>query len=62
MGVPPALRFALVPLGPPLLQYSATTGATLRWDEATRSVVLDVDAHVRAGDPVTAWCGPQPNR
>lgn len=62
MGVPPALRFALVPLGPPLLQYSATSKAVLRWDDAARAVVLDVDAPVRAGDPVLAWCGPQPNR
>ena len=62
MGVEPSLRFALVPLGPPLLQYSATSKATLRWDADARAVVLDVDAPVRAGDPVTAWCGPQPNR
>lgn len=62
MGVEPSLRFALVPLGPPLLQYSATSKAILRWDGDARAVVLDVDAPVRVGDPVTAWCGPQPNR
>lgn len=60
-GVPLSRRFALVPLGPPLLTYSSTARAMLRWDAATGHVVLEADRAYAAGEPVLAWCGPQPN-
>lgn len=60
-GVPLAKRFALVPLGPPLLQYSSTCKAMLSYNEATKSVQLTLDRAVPAGAPLAAWCGPQPN-
>lgn len=60
-GVPIAKRFALVPLGPPLLAYSSTSKSMLVYDEEQRAVVLRTAGPVEAGQPVTAWCGPQPN-
>lgn len=60
-GVPPARRFALVPLGPPLLSYSPACRAMLAYDPATESVQLKVDRAYQPGQPVLAWCGPQPN-
>lgn len=61
-GVPLARRFALVPLGPPLLTYSSTArGAMLRFDPVTEEVVLTADRDYAPGEPVLAWCGPQPN-
>ena len=61
-GVPTSRRFALVPMGPPLLSYSSDCRALLRWEpssdpssESKGSVVLDVDRDVRKGDPVVAW-------
>ncbi|PRW57651.1 3-oxoacyl-[acyl-carrier] synthase chloroplastic isoform A [Chlorella sorokiniana] len=61
LGVPLGRRFALVPLGPPLLTYSSTSKAMLKYDPATRQVQLAVDRPYQAGEPVLAWCGPQPN-
>lgn len=60
-GVALSRRFALVPLGPPLLGYSSTAKAMLRYDTATNEVVLEADRDYSPGDPVLAWCGPQPN-
>jgi len=65
-GVPSSKRFALVPLGPPLLQYSSTSRAALAWTDTGVAggpgVVWTADAPVAAGAPIAAWCGPQPNR
>ncbi|EFJ43572.1 hypothetical protein VOLCADRAFT_76643 [Volvox carteri f. nagariensis] len=60
-GVPIAKRFALVPLGPPLMAYSSTSKNMMTYDEDSRSVRLVVSGPVEAGRPVAAWCGPQPN-
>ncbi|PSC74659.1 3-oxoacyl-[acyl-carrier] synthase chloroplastic isoform B [Micractinium conductrix] len=60
-GVPLGKRFALVPLGPPLLSYSSTSKAMLKYDPTTYSVKLEVDRAFAAGEPLAAWCGPQPN-
>lgn len=60
-GVSLSQRFALVPLGPPLLTYSPTAKALLKYDAASKQVVLAVDRAYSAGDPIVAWCGPQPN-
>lgn len=60
-GVPLSQRFALVPLGPPLLTYSSTASAMLRYDPTSREVQLAADRAYRPGEPVLAWCGPQPN-
>ncbi|KAL6749765.1 hypothetical protein V8C86DRAFT_2833769 [Haematococcus lacustris] len=60
-GVPPSRRFALVPLGPPLLSYSSTSKALFTYNEASKCVELRVDQSYSPGDPVSAWCGPQPN-
>ena len=62
-GVPTSMRFALVPMGPPLLSYSSDCRALVRWEPSSGSsesgskgsVVLDVDRDVRKGDPVVAW-------
>lgn len=62
-GVPTSMRFALVPMGPPLLSYSSDCRALVRWEPSSDSksggskgsVVLDVDRDVRKGDPVVAW-------
>ncbi|KAI7838734.1 hypothetical protein COHA_007530 [Chlorella ohadii] len=61
LGVPLGRRFALVPLGPPLLTYSSTSKAMLKYDPETRQVQLAVDRAYQPGEPVLAWCGPQPN-
>lgn len=60
-GVAPSRRFALVPMGPPLLSYSSTCKAMLSHNDATKRVELVVDRAYEIGDPVYAWCGPQPN-
>eukprot|EP00879_Flechtneria_rotunda_P026362 GHRR01028105.1.p1 GENE.GHRR01028105.1~~GHRR01028105.1.p1 ORF type:complete len:274 (+),score=85.18 GHRR01028105.1:1140-1961(+) len=60
-GVPPARRFALVPMGPPLLPYSSTCKAVFKYNPAAKAVELVVDRDYQTGDPVYAWCGPQPN-
>ncbi|KAK9834599.1 hypothetical protein WJX74_005523 [Apatococcus lobatus] len=60
-GVQKARRFALVPLGPPLLSYSSTSKAMLTWNEEEREVQLKADRTYKRGEPVYAWCGPQPN-
>lgn len=60
-GVPLSQRFALVPLGPPLLAYSPTAKATLRYDSEEEVVMLTSDRSYSKGDQILAWCGPQPN-
>ncbi|XP_009626255.1 uncharacterized protein [Nicotiana tomentosiformis] len=54
-----ARRFALVPLGPPLLSYCSNCRAMLAAVDG--AVQLVVDRSYRAGDPIVVWCGPQPN-
>ncbi|KAK4360802.1 hypothetical protein RND71_019754 [Anisodus tanguticus] len=54
-----ARRFALVPLGPPLLSYCSNCKAML--GAVNGAVQLVVDRSYRAGDPIVVWCGPQPN-
>ncbi|XP_057445661.1 fructose-bisphosphate aldolase-lysine N-methyltransferase, chloroplastic [Lotus japonicus] len=54
-----ARRFALVPLGPPLLTYRSNCKAMLTAVEG--AVELVVDRPYKAGDPIVVWCGPQPN-
>lgn len=54
-------RFAMVPLGPPVLSYSSTSKAMLKYHADSREVRLTVDRDYKAGEPVYAWCGPQPN-
>ncbi|RID73390.1 hypothetical protein BRARA_B00543 [Brassica rapa] len=54
-----ARRFALVPLGPPLLAYCSNCKAMLTAVDG--AVELVVDRAYKAGDPIVAWCGPQPN-
>ncbi|CAN6969216.1 unnamed protein product [Brassica oleracea var. botrytis] len=54
-----ARRFALVPLGPPLLAYCSNCKALLTAVDG--AVELVVDRAYKAGDPIVAWCGPQPN-
>eukprot|EP01024_Parvocaulis_polyphysoides_P026998 TRINITY_DN24549_c0_g2_i4.p1 TRINITY_DN24549_c0_g2~~TRINITY_DN24549_c0_g2_i4.p1 ORF type:complete len:472 (-),score=56.62 TRINITY_DN24549_c0_g2_i4:330-1745(-) len=58
-NVPPAKRFALLPLGPPMLTYSSTSRGMIAYDND--QVVLRVDKEYEEGQPVVAWCGPQPN-
>jgi len=60
-GVPLSQRFAMVPLGPPLLAYSPTAKALLKYDVERKEVSLTSDRDYKAGDPILAWCGPQPN-
>ncbi|KAI8466475.1 MAG: hypothetical protein J3K34DRAFT_433512 [Monoraphidium minutum] len=60
-GVAQARRFALVPLGPPLLSYSSTCKAMLSHNDAAKRVELVVDRNYEIGEPIYAWCGPQPN-
>ncbi|MEW5305765.1 MAG: hypothetical protein WDW36_008284 [Sanguina aurantia] len=60
-GVAPARRFSLVPLGPPLLSYSTTCKAMLQYNPEAKAVQLVVDRDVKEGEPLVAWCGPQPN-
>ncbi|CAL1358337.1 unnamed protein product [Linum trigynum] len=54
-----ARRFALVPLGPPLLSYRSSCKAMLSAVEG--AVELVVDRPYKAGEPIAVWCGPQPN-
>lgn len=54
-----ARRFALVPLGPPLLAYSSKCKAMLT--AVDDAVQLVVDRPYKAGESIVAWCGPQPN-
>ncbi|GAB2210992.1 hypothetical protein Droror1_Dr00016282 [Drosera rotundifolia] len=58
-GVSLARRFALVPLGPPLLAYKSTCRAMLT--AADGAVELVVDRPYETGEPIVVWCGPQPN-
>lgn len=58
---PLARRFALVPLGPPLLTYSSTSKAMLQLSEDGDAVEYVADRAYVAGDILTVWCGPQPN-
>lgn len=60
-GVSLSQRFALVPLGPPLLSYSPTAKALLKYEASSKEVTLAVDRSYSPGDPIVAWCGPQPN-
>ncbi|KAL3723005.1 hypothetical protein ACJRO7_035227 [Eucalyptus globulus] len=54
-----ARRFALVPLGPPLLTYRSNCKAMLTAVDG--AVELVVDRAYKAGEPIVVWCGPQPN-
>lgn len=54
-----ARRFALVPLGPPLLAYKSTCKAMLK--AVGDAVQLQVDRRYKAGDSIVVWCGPQAN-
>ncbi|KAL5797142.1 hypothetical protein ACOSQ2_001962 [Xanthoceras sorbifolium] len=54
-----ARRFALVPLGPPLLAYSSNCKAMLTAVDG--AVELVVDRPYKAGESIVVWCGPQPN-
>ncbi|XP_031381545.1 ribulose-1,5 bisphosphate carboxylase/oxygenase large subunit N-methyltransferase, chloroplastic isoform X2 [Punica granatum] len=54
-----ARRFALVPLGPPLLAYRSNCKAMLTAVDG--AVQLVVDRAYKAGESIVVWCGPQPN-
>ncbi|KAL0014503.1 hypothetical protein SO802_001572 [Lithocarpus litseifolius] len=54
-----ARRFALVPLGPPLLAYRSNCKAMLTAVDG--AVQLVVDRTYKAGESIVVWCGPQPN-
>ncbi|PON46316.1 Rubisco LSMT, substrate-binding domain containing protein [Parasponia andersonii] len=54
-----ARRFALVPLGPPLLAYRSNCKAMLT--AVDDAVQLVVDRPFKAGESIVVWCGPQPN-
>ncbi|GER29553.1 rubisco methyltransferase family protein [Striga asiatica] len=54
-----ARRFALVPLGPPLLSYRSNCKAMLTAVDGL--VQLVVDRPYKVGEPIAVWCGPQPN-
>ncbi|KAJ9562482.1 hypothetical protein OSB04_007642 [Centaurea solstitialis] len=54
-----ARRFALVPLGPPLLTYRSNCKAMLTAVDG--AVQLVVDRPYIAGQSIVVWCGPQPN-
>uniref|UniRef100_A0A5B7AH19 Putative histone-lysine N-methyltransferase setd3 isoform X2 n=1 Tax=Davidia involucrata TaxID=16924 RepID=A0A5B7AH19_DAVIN len=54
-----ARRFALVPLGPPLLAYRSNCKAMLTAVDG--AVQLVVDRPYKAGESIVVWCGPQPN-
>eukprot|EP00243_Klebsormidium_subtile_P004495 TRINITY_DN18494_c0_g1_i1.p1 TRINITY_DN18494_c0_g1~~TRINITY_DN18494_c0_g1_i1.p1 ORF type:complete len:542 (+),score=174.02 TRINITY_DN18494_c0_g1_i1:279-1904(+) len=58
-GVNLAKRFALVPLGPPLTSYKSNCRAMLKANAG--HVELEVDRDYEQGEPIVAWCGPQPN-
>ncbi|KAI5084449.1 hypothetical protein GOP47_0000618 [Adiantum capillus-veneris] len=57
--VPLARRFALVPLGPPLLAYKSTCKAMLK--SVGDAVQLQVDQAYKVGEAIVVWCGPQAN-
>ncbi|GMH40672.1 hypothetical protein BSKO_08576 [Bryopsis sp. KO-2023] len=61
-GVALSQRFALVPLGPPLTSYSSTSKAMLQYNPNTKSVDLVADREYKAGELISAWCGPQTNK
>jgi hypothetical protein len=52
-GVSLARRFALVPLGPPLLAYKSNCKAMLK--AVDENVQLEVDRAYKAGDPISVW-------
>lgn len=52
-GVSLARRFALVPLGPPLLAYKSNCKAMLK--ASGDFVQLEVDRAYKAGDPISVW-------
>ncbi|KAI4350547.1 hypothetical protein L6164_004994 [Bauhinia variegata] len=52
-------RFALVPLGPPLLAYRSNCKAMLT--AVDDAIQLVVDRPYKAGDSIVVWCGPQSN-
>lgn len=54
-----ARRFALVPLGPPLLAYRSNCKSMLTAVDG--AVELVVDRPYKAGESIVVWCGPQPN-
>lgn len=54
-----ARRFALVPLGPPLLSYNSNCKTMLAAVDG--AVQLLVDRPYKIGEPIAVWCGPQPN-
>lgn len=60
-GVSPSQRFAIVPMGPPTVQYESRSRAFFEYNPATNSVDLRVDRQYSKGDVIKAWCGPQPN-
>ncbi|KAL4522696.1 hypothetical protein Ndes2437A_g07455 [Nannochloris sp. 'desiccata'] len=60
-GVALSKRFALVPMGPPLMQYSSTCKALLQYNADNKQVQLVADRAYAVGEQLQAWCGPQPN-
>eukprot|EP00899_Mesostigma_viride_P007883 jgi/Mesvir1/17096/Mv07533-RA.2 len=60
-GVNLAKRFALVPLGPPLINYKSNCRAVLQHTEDNH-VELRADRPYKKGEPMSVWCGPQPNQ
>eukprot|EP00878_Enallax_costatus_P043003 GHUV01050569.1.p1 GENE.GHUV01050569.1~~GHUV01050569.1.p1 ORF type:complete len:113 (-),score=30.16 GHUV01050569.1:239-577(-) len=58
-GVPLARRFALVPLGPPLLSYSSTCKAVFKYNKESKTVdlVVDRDYNTGKGDTVCTCFG-----
>ncbi|GAX79600.1 hypothetical protein CEUSTIGMA_g7041.t1 [Chlamydomonas eustigma] len=60
-GVSVGKRFALVPLGPPLLSYSSTSKAMLQYNSEHETIQLVADREYEEGEALCAWCGPQPN-
>jgi hypothetical protein len=60
-GVALSKRFALVPMGPPLMQYSSTCKGLLQYNAEKKQVQLVADRNYNVGEQLQAWCGPQPN-
>jgi len=60
--LPIAKRFALIPLGAPNLSWSSTSKSYFTYDPKVDAVVLRSDREYTEGDPVSCWCGPQPNQ
>lgn len=58
-GVEPSQRFAVVPLGPPVLRWTCAGRAYFTVDRG--DVVLKADHAYQRGETLSAWCGPQPN-